>query len=343
MRSPLVNAVRVTSLDTSVAARGSRHESTLLALAARTSTGSERFRVDRSGDYFALGRQLADDDAGHVSFGAWQGDALVGTAAVAQQARIVDGAPTTVHYVHDLRVRPEARRRGVAAALLRAVGEAGGPNARFCATVLDDNTHAPQAFARAAIGREPHQLGQTLHVGLPLFGRTAVDASAELIEFDEDEFEHHRARLVAAEERVVGAPWRRIGGTYAGIAVGGRVVWVTRLAMETSRSFVRSGRSLALDALRVFSRAAACPPFPRRGDALAVAYVAYPSHRELSWAVAYRDLLVRRGNSPATYLFAGVPKGLPRTDTPFATLSFTSTTWGFFEGASTDIHELTRI
>lgn len=133
----------------------------MLALTRRCDTGTDRFRVDRGPDPFALGRFFGPTQ----TFGAFLGDVLAGTAAVSVQRRWVRGEERDVDYLHDLRVDPDQRGQGVAHALGQAVAAARGKGRPTIGTVLGDNPLL-DAVVRGT-GRwlgTPTRLGCTAHV-----------------------------------------------------------------------------------------------------------------------------------------------------------------------------------
>jgi hypothetical protein len=156
------------------AGHGARHEvrelgacdhDRLLALSRTSSTGSERFRVDRAPDFFALGAALGETRY----HGVFAEGALVACLAVSEQQRFVAGEVRRVAYVHDVRVAPRMAGRGLLSGLIRALSEL--YRARFpwvFNTVLGDNPHARAVRAAGARFGAEHLLGESLHVGLPV-------------------------------------------------------------------------------------------------------------------------------------------------------------------------------
>jgi GNAT superfamily N-acetyltransferase len=114
----------------------------LVALAALCPmNGDLSLCVDRRPDFFALSRLTGDP----WRVGVVDGDlGVVGCVGVARRAVYLDGSPTALAYVGDLKVHPAHRRRGAGRALVRwavaAARDLVGSDGLLLATVLAGNT-----------------------------------------------------------------------------------------------------------------------------------------------------------------------------------------------------------
>lgn len=146
----------------------------LVALAQTSTTGTEKFRVDRSRDYFALGRAL-----GETTYqGLFHDGRLVGCLALSEQVRFLSGSPQHVAYVHDVRVHPDCAGRGLFSHFVRDLARAHtGRFAWIFCSILDDNPFGSVVRRTGAMFGTETFLGRCAHVGLPVAhheGRSSV-------------------------------------------------------------------------------------------------------------------------------------------------------------------------
>ena len=117
-------------------------DASLVALAATcTMDGDVGLRIDRAPSFLAL-NQL-EGDAWRVGVATDAHDDVIGCVAVARRDAWVNGVPTTISYVGDLKVRPDARGSGAADALScwarEAAAKLSGEDAPLLLTVLAGN------------------------------------------------------------------------------------------------------------------------------------------------------------------------------------------------------------
>jgi GNAT superfamily N-acetyltransferase len=321
----------------------------LLELARACSTGSDAFRVERSPDFFALGRQLgsaryfgARDDRG----------GLLASVGVTRQQRHMAGALHALDYVHDLRVHPAWRGRRVASRLLAFVAEALRDEVRWCfASVLGENPELARLVRGFVPGfEEVRALGRTLHVGVPLFTR-AQPARAEVVAIDRDTFSTYYARwgrprcLAPAD-----AYWERARGGYFAVIEGTGPVAVYKLVDErAARRFVATrGPSFLARALAFTRGRRGAAGLPRGGAELPVHYAAFHASCDgRPHLAAIADHARRTCGDLSPYLFLGLGStALEGEPLPLGSVCFASLHVGFGAlpaGVRMDFHELTLI
>ncbi len=319
----------------------------LLALASTSSTGSDAFRVERSPDFFALGRFLGDP----TYLGVFEGETLAGCIGLTRQPRFFEGDVVDMVYVHDLRVDPRFRATGAIVPLLEAAADEHRGGWTF-ATVLAGSPHRPSFERRLRRFAGPvSPLGRTVHLGCPLFAAPRPLDGAEVGELPAVEGAATYLRLArdrclapAAIERVLA-----VEGPWLGVAVCGRVMAVAKLVDQSPVRRIVAGPGGGLGAvLRFASRVRGCPPFPRRGEALEVGYLAlYAAEDERAYDLSLFAHLGRTARARHTYVFRGMDereaarRPLGRLGIRFASTTYALGRWA--EGASLDYHELTLI
>lgn len=209
-----------------------------LALTARCDVGTSRVGVLRGDDPFALGRYFGPTR----TWGAFESDDLVATAAISTQRRFVRGEIRPLAYLHDLRVDPERRGRGLAHALADVAHH---ECAWAITTILDDNPlgHPLAVYVGERLGR-PTELGRTAHVVLPRDGSLALDRRVEVRPISEGTFalEHTRFSLHRGY-----LPEPRAEGLALAAYLDGALVSVCRRVDERERRrFVMGGHELSL-------------------------------------------------------------------------------------------------
>jgi hypothetical protein len=142
---------------------GAEDNEALLALSSTRTTGSTEFRVDRSPDFFALGRRFGET----AVYGAFDGPTLVASVSVSKQRRFIEGAATVTTYLHDVRSRPGDGKLAFVL-LARHVLRCESPRASWAfGTVLTSNPIAPRLVS--IIGRlmgGARAIGTVDHVAL---------------------------------------------------------------------------------------------------------------------------------------------------------------------------------
>jgi len=321
------------------------HNDELLALAATSDTGSDAFRVDRGPDFFALAR-----DFGEATYwGASADGRLIGCIGLTRQKRFLGGRSQDLHYIHDLRVHPAHRRSGVSHGLLHRVRDDCSGRWVF-ATILDTNGHAPTLTHGGLTLPKARPIGKTVHVGVPLFVPQKGDASRVVCLGAADAWATYAslARAIdfapADEER-----FRKGDRAFLGVEVSNVIVAVCKVVDQSaSRRFVATKPVTPMSRLlnltcRLRGRAA----FPRPGDALRHAYLAYCVGRpDVDYRSDFMAYLSRSSDHDFTYVFLGLSKTEAATRRSILDVSLTSTTYAYGQapGAlSFSFHELTLI
>lgn len=153
-----------------------RHNEALLALAAQTDTGSSAFRIDRSPDFFALGRLLGDAEF----WGAFDGPTLVGCLGITRQRRTLRGEAADTRYIHDVRTDPDRPRPGLLRRLFEeALNAHRGDSDWAFSVVLDSNLHR-RGLMGGRLFPPGRAIGTTVHLGLPLMATAAEDSVREV-------------------------------------------------------------------------------------------------------------------------------------------------------------------
>lgn len=342
-----------------------RHNEAALALLSRTAEAPDRardlFRVDRTPDFFALGRALGETR----HYGAFDGGRCVGTLAVSAQRRFLGGQALSLPYVHDVRVDPACRGTRVFARLIEEAlqdrpSPASGPP-HFFATFLDDGKVA--ASLPGSLGRRfaMRALGRTRHRGLALFSKRRVDVSPVRALGAEEAWTHYlrlarSCDFAPADEETA----RAQEGVWWGVMREGEIGAVAKVVDEARvRRFVARGPVRGRALVNLLARWRGVPGLPAAGEPARVGYLSHlavatssAASRARATAEAAESLasfLVAEaratGRSPAfTYLFHGVDADV---DLPAGRLDlgFFSRTYAFgpWPAAAGDLgfHELT--
>lgn len=329
----------------SYAPLGPANNSELLTLAASLNTGSDAFVVDRTPNFFALGR-----DFGEAAYwGAYAGDRLVGCVGLTRQIRFLGGGPRDVHYLHDLRIDPAHRRSPVLHGLLLQMRRAFSGRWVF-STILDGNPHAGVLTRASRAFPAARPIGCTTHVGAALFVPQPGEARA-VVSLDADSAWKAYAALAwpidfaPADE----ARFRSGEGPFLGFEQSGSVVAVCKVVDQSASRKLVATKPLAFAArmaslgCRLRGRAL----LPGAGQPLRHAYLAYCVGRR---GVAYRDAFVsylsRKQDHDFTYAFFGLPAADAALAAGFFTVKLGSTTFAYGDAPDSlalSFHELTLV
>jgi hypothetical protein len=186
--------------------------------------------VDRSPDFFALGRLLGDAEF----WGAFDGASLVACLGVTRQRRTLRGTAGEAWYVHDVRTDPGRLRPGAVRRLFAEVMDAHRRETAWAfSVVLDSNTHRRGLTGGGRLFPPGRPIGSTVHLGLPLADMNADDP---VIELAEDEA-WQAFRALAGEADFAPADreqFSAMGGPCVGIRDGSGVAAVARLVDQSA-------------------------------------------------------------------------------------------------------------
>jgi hypothetical protein len=287
---------------------GAADHDRLLALSRTSSTGSERFRVERAPDFFALGAAL-----GHTRYhGVLVDGALVACLAVSEQRRFIAGSPRNVAYVHDVRVLPRWAGRGVLRGLGRVLAYAYRPHFPwFFCTVLGDNPYARAVRAAGAHFGAEQLLGECVHVGLPVV-RGQRPGGHHVQRVPAPVAWHHYERLAQRRDFAPADRARFIAeaGECLVLHAGERVVAVAKWLDQSHARRIVASRALDLPERLVSAlftlRGAA--PLAGREETLRIAYLSHFAS-ELAprpAAAAFADFSARAHPGRHSHVFLGV-------------------------------------
>jgi|GEM_PF-3179949 len=222
----------------------------LLALIERCTSKDAHLRIDRGPDPFALGRFFGPTE----TWGAYCDNTLAGSAAVSIQRRSLAGTFVDVPYLHDLRVDPAFRLRGIANAFGAFARAQCGPVGAI-GTVLADNpltAEIPQKTGLFAGGVTV--IGATAHVVLQPTREVIITA-------DEVGLSKWKAARRGAFADYAPAPtyWREAGGRPLLFEHNGKYTSALLTEEGSRRGFRIGGAPVALGYLAFLSPAAPEP------------------------------------------------------------------------------------
>lgn len=152
------------------------HGEQMLQLAKETNTGSDLFYVDRTPDFFRLSETFGKTR----HFGLFNEDSLIGSVAVSQQKRVIEGKCQLVYYLNDLRVHPDYHRTfayyRLIEHLLTLYRNEGTVKWMF-STVLDSNTNKISLSKGYRLIPNGVEIGKTVHIGVPMFMKSRKNSS----------------------------------------------------------------------------------------------------------------------------------------------------------------------
>ncbi|MEJ8544790.1 hypothetical protein [Brevibacillus borstelensis] len=321
------------------------HNQALLELAATSDTGSDLFTVDRSPDFFALGATWGESRY----YGLWKRDRLIGCLGVTSLLRFIGGQKTQAAYLHDFRLHPEYT---VTRAFYRLVTEVvfalRKEHQWVYSIVWDSNLHRPSLVRGARLFPAAAAIGQTVHLGLPLF-LPLQGSWTNVQDMDgETAWQHYEKWAPACmfafadQERFI-----RDNGRFLGVAEQGRIVAVCKVADQSPVRKLVASRALPL-ALRLIHspfRLRGAVRLPAKGQALPHAYIAhYASADRLDRRPAIFSYLSRHFHDQYAYAFSGLSaEEAARYRHPLA-IRLGSTTYVYGDapnGLTLSSHELT--
>lgn len=326
---------------------GAEDNAALLALAATSNTGSEVFRVERSPDFFALGRFLGEP----TYLGVFDRELLVGCIGLTKQRRYLGGKPAEFVYAHDLRVHPRYQTTRVIVTLLEAAASACEERRAF-GTVLDGSPHQA-SFERRLAGfvGEPRVLGRTVHLGASLFAPPELVRGTDVRPLPPEEAMQAYRRLASRRSfaPVELSRFAEAEGEFLGVFRGDRIVAVGKLLDQSPERrilAVEPGWAMAL--MGMLARMRGCAPMPRRGEELLVGYLAlYASEDGTPYDASMIAYVRDRWPKRFAYVFRGMSEddAAARSFGRLA-LRLSSKTYGFgrwADGVELGYHELALV
>jgi len=308
-----------------------RDHDALAELALSSSTGSERFRVDRSDDYFALGHALGDTRF----YGLFEDSTLIGSLAVSEQLRFVAKKAERVAYIHDVRVSPERTGRGAFSEFVRELVRRHAQEFRwvFC-SVLDENPHAAAIRKVGARFGAERVLGHCLHVGLPVVN-ARVPGGLDVSRIPASEAWSHYLRLASGLDMAPADEARFMTGAAECLAVlkAGQVIAVAKWLDQSRERRIISARdrSLPETVLSTWLVARGGAPLAKRDEVLPIAYLSHfaGDSTDPGVARALASCMARISPRRHSHVFLGVAPELVRAYRGLGVVHLTSTTFGY--------------
>jgi predicted N-acetyltransferase YhbS len=313
----------------------------LVALTAATPMGGAiAVRSDRGPDFFRL---LERRGPSRVLV-AEEGGVIVGCISANRVSVYVEGAPEDVYYLGDLKVRPDRRRSGIAAGLLKAMEadlRAAGADLVLCTAAFGNDRVRPYLEGRAGL---PRTAALGVFKVLQLVPRRRADSNGafeigeepedpEMIELYNEHFREYQFGPVVGS-------WTLRGARH----------WVARAegAIQAALSLVDVGDSrqnvivrlspllsVLVPALRAARRVAPLPDLPRKGEPIRTLYIKALACRPGREPAL--DLLVQRARHQAFlegyhFVTAGFHERDPQVDRLAIGFKFTFKSLGFVVG-----------
>lgn len=331
-----------------------RHHDALIQLAHLTTTGSERFRVERSPHFFALPVSMGN----YFYYGLFNREALIGCLGVVEQKRRVSGKVEKVHYLFDLRIHPDFQGSMAFYCLMRKWLQHAREKKKIqwvFSTILDENTKMKKWIEGQSRFTKAKKLGRTIHIGIPLFlpilRRPKELLSVTEISPDEAWILYQRfvgdRSLAPMDENL----FKGGNGTYLCVKGEGEPQAVCKLVDQSGERRLLSTQTdpVTFKLLNIFCRIKGCPCLPKKNQMLHHGYLSYFA-AESKGRTDYRNGLISyisaKYAEKFTYLFMGLPEKEASLYKGLFHVQLSSTTYGFGEvpdNLSLDFHELTLI
>ncbi len=327
------------------------HGPQLLGLADETSTGSDLFYVDRSPNFF----ELSEEFGRTRHFGLFKGSELIGSVAVSQQKRVIEGSCKHVYYLNDLRIHPDFHRtfafyRLTQQLVSRYQNE--GTVKWMYSTVLDTNSNKASMTKGNGLLPGGIELGRTIHIGVPMFLKYRKN-HVDVIEIEgEEAWQIYKslARLqdfALCDKRI----FLKENGVFLVVRDKEEDLAICKLVNQTDARKLRLSRKLPFmfKLVNLICRTVGCPLLPNKGEEFRHGYMAFFAARDKP--VRYRkeciSYIQKTYKHRYTFLFFGVSsiEAEQYRSNPF-NIQLSSTTFAYGDipaNLSMSFHEITLI
>ena len=320
------------------------HNQALLDLAATSDTGSDLFVIDRSPDFFALGRTWGESRY----YGLWRRERLIGCLGVTRIDRFLAGEKTPALYLHDFRLHPAfTGTRAYFRLVHEAVKALQGESRWAYGIVWDSNSHRPSLLRGDRLFPAAAPIGQSVHLGMPLFLPLAGDWK-QVEEISAGEAWKHYEQW-AAPLSFAFADRERFaeGGVFLGLRSADGLLAVCKLVDQTPVRKLIASRSLPplLRMLHAPFRLRGAIALPAKRNVFPHLYLAhYASADPRDHRPAFFAYLARRWQRRYAYAFTGLsPEEAKAYRNPLA-IKLRSTTYAYGDpprDLSLAAHEIT--
>ncbi|USG63438.1 hypothetical protein NDK47_14755 [Brevibacillus ruminantium] len=286
---------------------GEEDNDALLELAATSDTGNDLFRVDRSPDFFALGKSWGES----TYYGLWRKKRLIGCLGTTQMFRFIHGEKVPSIYLHDFRLHPQfTHTRAYYRLVSEVVDQLKQKQEWVYGIVWDSNQHQSSLVRGERLFPEAVSAGQTVHLGMPLFMPLSGDWKSVEEILPEDAWLYyqnwavHRDFAYADRDRYLDQ-----SGPFLGFRRGGQIEAVTKVVDQTAVRKLIVSRSLPfpLRVLHAPFRLRQAARLPETGEEFHHVYLAhYASVNQKDRRPAFFAYLSRRYHQQYSYGFAGL-------------------------------------